>query len=148
MKHKYELKIYPDPVLRGKSRSVANMDGEIHDLIRAMEDIMYTNQGIGLAAPQVGILKRIIIADIGEGLLSLANPVIMACEGEDNLVEGCMSLPDVGVDIRRNQTIALSGVNLNGEEVKIELNGLLARVVQHEIDHLDGVLIIDYQKDI
>jgi len=146
MRKKYVLRIYPDAVLRGKSRVVSNMNGQIHDLIMAMKGIMYKNKGIGLAAPQIGILKRIIIADIGEGLLALANPVITTSTGYDNLIEGCLSLPDIGVDVRRNQMIALTGVNPEGEEVKMELSGLLARVVQHEVDHLNGVLIIDYQE--
>lgn len=147
MAKKYELKIYPDAVLRHRARKVQNMNGEIYELIKAMKDIMYEHQGIGLAAPQVGRLERIILADIGEGLLSLANPVIMNREGQDNLEEGCLSLPDVEVDISRNLMITVTGINPEGEEIKMDLSGLLARVVQHEIDHLNGVLIIDYREN-
>jgi len=145
MSSRYELKIYPDSVLRGLSHSVVDIDNEVRELINEMKYIMYKHNGIGLAAPQVGILKRVIIADIGEGLLALANPVIRRGTGQDNLVEGCLSLPGIGVDVRRNQKVSVTGVNLGAEEIKLELSGLLARVVQHEIDHLNGVLIIDYQ---
>ncbi|MGC9363549.1 MAG: peptide deformylase [Fidelibacterota bacterium] len=146
MRSKYELKIYPDRVLRQTARSVPNIDTEIHELVREMEHIMYKHEGIGLAAPQVGILKRIFIADIGDGLFALVNPLITDTDGQDNLVEGCLSLPGIGVDIRRHQKVAVTGVNLEGEETRLELSGLLARVAQHEIDHLNGVLIIDYQE--
>lgn len=146
MRSKYELKIYPDTVLRQTARSVPNIDTEIRELVREMKHIMYKHEGIGLAAPQVGILKRVFIADIGDGLLALVNPLITEADGQDNLVEGCLSLPGIGVDIRRHQKVAVTGVNLEGEETRLELSGLLARVAQHEIDHLNGVLIIDYQE--
>jgi len=144
--HKYNLKIYPDAVLRHKAYPVKEMNGEIYALIEAMKDIMYTHQGIGLAVPQLGILNRIIIADIGEGLIALANPMISKKEGTDNLKEGCLSLPGVNVDINRYLTILIKGINPEGEELKMELTGLTARVVQHEVDHLNGVLIIDHQQ--
>jgi peptide deformylase len=123
-----------------------DIDSEIRELINEMKYIMYKNSGIGLAAPQVGILKRIFIADVGDGLFALANPVIVDTEGQDKLLEGCLSLPDIGVDVSRNQAITVTGIVPEGEELKMDLSGLLARVVQHEIDHLNGVLIIDYQK--
>lgn len=148
MTKSYKLKLYPDAVLRQNAHVVANVDGRINNLVSAMQNIMYVHQGIGLAAPQVGVLERIIIADIGEGLLSVINPVVVQQEGFDTLTEGCLSLPDVAVDIQRHQEITLTGVNIEGEEIKMDIKGLLARVVQHEIDHLDGVLIIDYQNRI
>ncbi|MCK9243854.1 MAG: peptide deformylase [Candidatus Marinimicrobia bacterium] len=141
-----ELRIYPDSVLRGISRSVENIDNEVRKLINEMKYIMYKHNGIGLAAPQVGILKRIFIADIGNGLFTFVNPVITKTEGQDHLIEGCLSLPGIGVDIRRHQKVAVIGLNLEGEEIRLELSGLPARVAQHEIDHLNGVLIIDYQE--
>ena len=146
MTNKYQLKIYPDAVLRQQAHAVANVDGRIDGLVTAMQDIMYMYRGIGLAAPQVGVLERIIIADIGEGLLSVLNPIIIQQEGQDSLIEGCLSLPDVAVDIQRHQDITLTGVNIEGEEIKMDIKGLLARVVQHEIDHLNGKLIIDYEE--
>lgn len=140
----YQLKIYPDTVLREKAFPILNLNGEIYDLIKAMSEIMYTYQGIGLAAPQVGVLKRIIIADLGNGLLPLVNPVILDREKQDHQEEGCLSLPEVQIDVMRAQNITVNGFNFDGNEVTMLLNGMLARVVQHEIDHLKGVLIIDY----
>lgn len=140
----YQLKIYPDTVLREKAFPILNLNGEIYDLIKAMSEIMYAYQGIGLAAPQVGVLKRIIIADLGNGLLPLVNPVILDREKQDHQEEGCLSLPEVQIDVMRAQNITVNGFNFDGNEVTMLLNGMLARVVQHEIDHLNGVLIIDY----
>jgi peptide deformylase len=105
---------------------------------------MYNRDGIGLAAPQIGVIKRLIIADIGEGLLSLINPEILDRRGEASLLEGCLSLPNVGVEVRRNESIVIRGIDMAGREVVRDLSGLMARVVQHEIDHLNGVLILDY----
>ncbi|MBN1541909.1 peptide deformylase [candidate division KSB1 bacterium] len=139
----YELKIYPDAVLRQKADVVDTFDDQIENLVTAMQEIMYRHQGIGLAAPQVGVTKRIFIADIGEGLLTVINPNIAQQEGHDNLIEGCLSLPNVAVDIQRHQQISLLGVDLKGKKIEVELKGLLARVAQHEIDHLNGRLIID-----
>jgi peptide deformylase len=140
----YQLKLYPDSVLRKKSLPINDVDGAVRDLMDGMAEIMYTYNGIGLAAPQVGMLQRIIIADIGEGLITLANPEILQKEGKDRLEEGCLSLPDIQVNIARSQSIFVSGINPEGKEVQHELSGLMARVIQHEIDHLNGVLIIDY----
>jgi peptide deformylase len=144
MMKSYQLKLYPDAVLRQKSLPINDVNGAVRDLMDGMAEIMYTYNGIGLAAPQVGMLQRIIIADIGEGLLTLANPQILQKEGEDRLEEGCLSLPDIQVDIARSHSIFVHGINPDGKEVQHELAGLMARVIQHEIDHLNGVLIIDY----
>jgi len=105
---------------------------------------MYAREGIGLAAPQVGVLQRVIIADIGEGLISLANPEILYQDGEALLLEGCLSLPNVAVNVSRKTSIIVRGMNTKAKEVEWELTGLLARVIQHEIDHLNGVLIVDH----
>jgi peptide deformylase len=112
--------------------------------MKAMTRLMRGLKGIGLAAPQVGIAQRVIIADIGEELLVLANPEICAPEGEDRLREGCLSLPNIQVDVRRAQSILVRGIGHDGKELERELRGLAARVIQHEIDHLNGVLIIDH----
>jgi peptide deformylase len=140
----YHLKIYPDYVLRERSFPVMNIDEEIHNLIEAMCQIMYQNRGIGLAAPQIGFLKRIIIADAGDGLMTLINPMILQKEEFDELEEGCLSLPGIEVPVKRNMFIEISTYNSKGKEIKKTLEGLTARVVQHEIDHLNGILIIDY----
>ncbi|MDZ7291351.1 MAG: peptide deformylase [candidate division KSB1 bacterium] len=144
MRSNYQLRLYPDSVLRRKSLPVNDVDGMVRELMDGMAEIMYTYNGIGLAAPQVGVLQRVIIADVGEGLITLANPEILQKEGEGRLEEGCLSLPEIQVNIARSQSIFVRGINPEGKEVQHELNGLIARVVQHEIDHLNGVLIIDY----
>lgn len=142
--NEHQLKLYPDTVLREHANHVNNVDSAIHDLIKGMSRIMYRNQGIGLAAPQVGLLQRVMIADIGEGLISLVNPDIIQQEGFENSEEGCLSLPEIHVDISRSQSISVKGINSAGNEIVLDLSGLMARVIQHEIDHLNGVLIIDY----
>jgi len=140
----YNLRLYPDSVLREKALPVNDVDGDISELIAGIAEIMYSYQGIGLAAPQVGVLKRVITADIGDGLLSMANPEILQKEDEDRLEEGCLSLPDIQVEIERKKMISVRGISQEGKEITYELTGLMARVIQHEIDHLNGILITDY----
>lgn len=147
MEKPYSLRLYPDRILRKKADPVKAVDGTVRDLFKGMSEIMYSYQGIGLAAPQVGVLQRVIIADIGDGLISLANPIVVDQNGVDVLVEGCLSIPDTRVNIMRSQTIFVRGISSNGKAVERELSGLVARVVLHEIDHLNGVLIIDYDSD-
>jgi peptide deformylase len=141
---KYELKIYPDPVLRKISSPVLGINNIIRHLIKKMAKIMYSGKGIGLAAPQVGTLERVIIADIGEGLISMVNPEILTGFGEDYMDEGCLSLPDMVVNVKRQQSIFVRYLDKNEREKESELDGLTARVIQHEVDHLNGVLIIDH----
>ena len=141
---RFNLVLYPDAVLRQQAEEVQNIDGKVHDLVKAMQEIMYKYRGIGLAAPQVGYLQRIIIADTGDGLLTLINPEIVQKEGKERNEEGCLSLPDIHVNVTRNAEILVRGLDLNGKQRELELMGLMARVVQHEIDHLNGRLIIDY----
>jgi len=144
MSEKYPLVLYPDTVLRGKALPIAEMDGELQKLISAMAEIMYHNGGIGLSAPQVGRLKRLIVADIGKGLLVLANPEIVQSQGSAHQEEGCLSLPEIRIGVTRREHILVRGINAQGREEEKVLHGMLARVVQHEIDHLNGKLIIDY----
>ena len=140
----YELKFYPDPVLRKVASPVIKVNDAIWHLIKKMSKIMYSHKGIGLAAPQLGALERVIIADIGEGLISMINPEILTGFGEDYLEEGCLSLPETVVNIKRQQSVFVRYLDKNENERESELDGLTARVIQHEIDHLNGVLIIDY----
>jgi peptide deformylase len=140
----FQLRFYPDRVLRQKARPVVDLNGDLSNLIDRMARLMYVNHGIGLAAPQVGVLRRIIMADVGEGLFTLINPGIIEQEGQDIFEEGCLSLPGIQVQIDRNSTILVQGVDIEGKLRQIELNGLMSRIIQHEIDHLNGVLIIDY----
>lgn len=137
------IRLYGDPVLRRKSREVEEMSGDIQKLIDNMAKLMYKNKGIGLAAPQVGMLKRVVIANVGEGLVSLVNPKILWRQGKDTMVEGCLSIPGINLEIKRSQEVIVEGLNKEGEKVQLGAVGLLARVLQHEIDHLDGILIID-----
>jgi len=144
MSKKFQLRIYPDMMLRQKALPVENLNSDLHNLLSSMTRLMYENDGIGLAAPQVGVLQRVIIADVGEGLITLINPEIIEKRGQDRFEEGCLKLPGIHVEIRRNYTMLVRGVDLKGKGKELELNGLISRVFQHEIDHLNGVLIIDH----
>lgn len=145
-----QLCYYGDSVLRKKAEPV----GDIADAERQLaEDMLLTlhatGNGIGLAATQVGVLKRLIIVDIDEEdddeyePLVLFNPELLSTDGEIVAEEGCLSIPDVTADVKRPESIVVEGINIRGEPVHIEAGGLLARVLQHEIDHLNGVLFID-----
>ena len=114
------------------------------ELFDCMSEVMYSNKAIGLAAPQLGILKRIIIADVGEGLVQIINPEIIESLRKDKQKEGCLSIPDIEIEIERNERIFVGGIDKSGNEIQKEFKGLLARVIQHEIDHLNGVLLMDY----
>ena len=108
-----------------------------------MAEIMYKEEGIGLAANQIGIDRQIMTVDTGKGLLVLINPQVMESYGEESAEEGCLSLPDIRVQVKRAQEIIVGGLNEEGKKIKIKTGGLLARAIQHEIDHLNGILIID-----
>ena len=100
--------------------------------------------GIGLAAPQIGILEKLIVAEVDGEIIKLANPEILKVKGLDNMKEGCLSVPNLGVDIKRPYEAIVKGLNEDGQTVELKTKGLLARVLQHEIDHLYGKLIVDY----
>ncbi len=118
----------------------AQLDRFLRDMLRFTKD----RKGIGLAAPQVGVLKRIIVADIGDGPLKLVNPELVRQEGSEIMPEGCLSIPGVCVEVARSTLVEVSGQDARGHRVEFEATGLLARVLQHEIDHLNGRLICDY----
>lgn len=139
-----EIKRYPEAVLRKKSVLVGEITPKETKLFEDMLLTMYTFNGVGLAAPQVGNPVQIIVVDIGEGVIKLINPRIIKSKGEDKIAEGCLSLPDINVEIKRPYEVLVEGLNEKGERVEIEAKGLLARVIQHEVDHLRGRLIIDY----
>lgn len=141
---KYNLKYYPDPMLRKICLPVTEVNSSIIHMINKMTKIMYSHKGIGLAASQIGSLDCVIIADIGEGLISMINPEILTGFGEDYLEEGCLSLPETRVNVKRQESIFVRYLDKNEREKETEMDGLTARVIQHEIDHLNGVLIIDY----
>lgn len=135
----------PDPILREKSKPVPKITPNIHKLLNDMADTMYDAEGVGLAAPQIGILKRVIVMDVGDehGLIELINPEIIEKEGEQFGPEGCLSIPGLRGDVRRAERVKVKGLNRDGEEIVIEGTDLLARCIQHEVDHLDGILYTD-----
>lgn len=137
------IKLEGDPVLRKKSRKVDNINGRIITLLEDMAETMKYAEGIGLAAPQVGILRAVIIVDIGEGPVELINPQILEMEGKEIMAEGCLSLPGKTGDVERPYKVKVKGLNREGKEIIIKGEGLLARVLCHEIDHLEGVLFTD-----
>ena len=136
---------YPNPVLRRKAKLISQIDDTIQQFTDEMIETMYIDEGVGLAAPQVGISKQLFVMDIGQGPKTLFNPeIIEKGEEVETLEEGCLSIPGVRVDVTRPSRIRVRGINEAGELEEIEAEGLLARVLQHEIDHLNGVLIIDH----
>lgn len=145
-----QLRYYGDPVLRKKAEPVEEITAAELQLAEKMLITMYaTGNGIGLAATQVGVLKRFLIVDISEVAdeeyepVMLFNPEILSAEGEAVAEEGCLSIPNVTADVKRPEKVVIEGINVESEQVRIEADGLLARALQHEIDHLNGVLFID-----
>ncbi len=139
---------FPESVLTKKSKPIKLVTSHERELLDKMLETMYLNQGIGLAAPQVGVSKRAIVVDAGEGPISLINPIVVQKRGQEAGKEGCLSLPEVMVEIKRAQWIKYRGLDGEGKLVEREAEGLLARAIQHEVDHLDGKLIIDYANPI
>jgi peptide deformylase len=138
-----EVITYPHPLLRKKSQPVEAVTEEIRRLIDDMAETMYAQRGVGLAAVQIGVHRRVIIIDVGEGLLALINPEVLERSGETQMEEGCLCLPGVTVEVARSEKINVRGLNEKGEAVTFPAEGLLARALQHEIEHLDGILIVD-----
>lgn len=146
---KKEIVIYPDKVLKSRSDPVENIDLGVVNLAEDMIRTMYEAPGVGLAAPQVGEPKRIIVVDQTAGkedgnLIVVVNPEIIEKEGTQVDSEMCLSVPDTSIDVARAERILVKGVDLKGNELKIEAEGFLARIFQHEIDHINGVVILDY----
>ena len=144
----FELRINKDPILRRKAVEVRNFDFSLSSLTENMFETMYESKGIGLAAPQIGISQRLIVIDIEEvdaefPPLALVNPTITESSGEELGEEGCLSLPDFRAIVRRFTEISINAQNIDGQAVHFSAQGLMARVLQHEIDHLDGILITD-----
>lgn len=129
-----------DEILGKVCRQVDVIDNRILTLLKDMADTMYAEKGVGLAAPQVGVLKRIVVIDIGDGLIELINPKIVEAEGEVVDIEGCLSVPELVGDVARPKKVWVEALNAKGEKVCLEGEDLLARAFCHEIDHLDGIL--------
>ncbi len=139
-----KIKLFGEPVLRKKASAVVKITAGHQDILSKMAKAMYADAGVGLAAPQVGISEMMIVADVGTGLYKLINPKVVKKEGSQELEEGCLSIPGVCVKVRRARRVKILAQDGSGEPVTIEAEDLLARVLQHEIDHLKGKLIIDY----
>lgn len=140
-----DLHLLGSPVLREKSSPVAEIDNAIRTLVKDLLDTMYAANGIGLAANQIGQTKRVAVVQTGDDpAVVLINPEIVELEGNDKDEEGCLSIPDIYGDVFRAERIILETTNLQGARERHELSSLAARAVQHEIDHLDGVLFLDH----
>ena len=137
---------YPEPILRQVAGPVEKIDDEVGSLLDDMAETMYADEGVGLAAPQVGVSLRVVVIDIGSegpGLLKMVNPEVIKQEGEIRWEEGCLSVPDLRVVMKRHERVAVRYLDQEGVQRELEARGLLAVAVQHEIDHLNGRLIID-----
>lgn len=143
------IRLYPDPVLRETSVPVEDFDAELEQLVGDMVETMHAAPGIGLAAPQVGVARRVVVVDLSVGkepdqLLTLVNPEILENEGRESEVEGCLSLPGITDKVSRPLRLRLRAADLAGEAFELEAEDWLARAICHEIDHLDGVLFVDH----
>ncbi|MDA8122285.1 MAG: peptide deformylase [Deltaproteobacteria bacterium] len=139
---------YPDPFLTKKAASVTRIDDKVRELVRDMIETMHAASGVGLAAPQVGVGKRVIVVDVSpvekeSPPVALVNPEIMERAGSVEGMEGCLSVPGVEGMVSRAESVLVRGLDLQGQPVRIRATGFLARALQHEIDHLDGTLFID-----
>ncbi len=142
---------HPDPLLRETSQVIDEVNDSVRQLARDMFETMDAHQGIGLAAPQVGILDRILVVGVKSRRLVLINPELLSVDGSEEMAEGCLSIPNIHVDVTRPSVIRVRALDEFGQVQEYQESGLLARVIQHEMDHLNGVLIIDkgpaYQDD-
>jgi peptide deformylase len=143
-----EILKYPHPLLKRRSQEIEKIDESIRNLIQDMIETMYDANGVGLAACQVGVNKRIIVLDVSpmdpeQDLFALINPEIVAEEEEIDHEEGCLSVPDCQETIKRKQKVRIRGMSPEGKEIELEAQGILAIALQHEVDHLNGVLILD-----
>ncbi|NLN97795.1 MAG: peptide deformylase [Eubacteriaceae bacterium] len=137
------LRVNDDPILRKNSREITEVDERLKILEQDMLDTMYEHEGVGLAAPQVGVLKRIVVIDVGEGPMTLLNPEITASEGEVCEVEGCLSFPERAEMVPRPEKVTVQYQNMDLENEELECEGLLARAVCHEVDHVNGIVFLD-----
>jgi peptide deformylase len=139
----FPIRKFGDPVLKQPAAEVTDIDDALVRLVEGMIQTMYEAPGVGLAAPQVGVQKRLFVYDVGEGPSAVINPVLTDHRGEWTYHEGCLSVPELWWDIHRAKEVHLTGMDLAGDELDIEADELLARVFQHEVDHLDGILLLE-----
>ena len=143
----HPIRQYGDPVLRQRTRDVEEIDGSVAKLVEDLIDTMYDAPGVGLAANQIGVQRRLFVYDIGDGARSIINPHIVETSGEWTYDEGCLSVPGLSWPIVRPDRVHLVGLDLDGNEVSIEADTLEARCFQHELDHLDGILLVERLDD-
>ena len=141
-----EIRILGDDILRKKSREVKEIDEKVLELIEDMKETMIKFDGVGIAAPQVGVLKRIVIVMNGNKIVTLINPVITSREGEEIDVEGCLSVKKRTVEVKRPSKITVEALNEKGEKISFVAEHYYAREICHEVDHLDGILIVDREE--
>lgn len=139
-----DLHLLGSPVLRQRSKEVVAVDAEVRSLINSLFETMDAARGIGLAANQVGITRRVAVVDVEDQRFVLVNPVISGAEGRSRAEEGCLSIPDAYGEVMRPERLVLEAQDQDGKPYRREVSGLLARAVQHEVDHLDGILFIDH----
>lgn len=140
------IRVYGDPILKKRAKEVKGIDSKIRGLVCDMVETLYHYNGLGLAAPQIGVLKRVIVVDVSQRmneLITLINPVVMMEEGDEYREEGCLSIPGISAEVRRAKRIGVKAWNLKGDEIELFGKDLLARAILHEIDHLNGILFID-----
>ena len=145
---KLKIVIAGAPVLREVAQPVERIDKKLQRLLRDMAETMYAADGVGLAAPQVGVSKRVVVIDVGEGLYELINPEIVKREGKVLGSEGCLSVPDYEGEVERSEDVECEFTDKTGQRMLLSASGLLAICIQHELDHLDGILFIDKAKTI
>ena len=140
-----DIRTFGDPVLRRKAKPVQGIDDEIRDICKLMVEVMIRENGVGLAAPQIGISKRIFVLDADDEFHILINPELIELSEEiEGTKEGCLSVPGVDAIVERSTRAVVEGINLKGEDVRLEGEGLIARAIQHEVDHLNGNLFLDH----
>ncbi len=139
-----DLHLFGSPVLRQRSAEVTAVDAEVRQFVEDLFETMEVAKGVGLAANQVGVARRVAVVGVEQDRLALINPVILSAEGRSREEEGCLSIPDVYGDVTRPERIVLEATGVDGARYTREAEGLLARAIQHEIDHLDGILFLDH----
>ena len=138
------IRLFGDPALRRKAKQISRLTQRHRDVLSKMAQLMYEQSGIGLAAPQVAISESMIVADVGSGLYKLVNPKVVQKEGTQALEEGCLSIPGICIKVKRAKKVKVKALDESGKEIEIDAEGVLACVLQLEIDHLIGKVIVDY----